>query len=353
MEEIFFYIKNSIIFKDLSKEDYQQISPNLDLLSFKKGDVIFYEGDQACDMFVLLRGEVAVHKKMGSDNRELNRLQAGDCFGEMALISDDNRSATVVAVEDTECLCLSKASFSSILEKSTKLYHRLLQVITKMLRDSEVIAEKQILKAYEVLIFSLADLAESRDPETGAHIYRVQHYCSLLAELMISHPLFGNQIDGYFIKNIHTTSPLHDIGKVGIADTILLKPGKLTDEEYKIMESHTVIGASTLEKVLEHCSFTVFQMAYNIIYYHHERYDGTGYPAKLSGNNIPIEARIMALADVYDALLSKRVYKAAFTYGKTREIIREGQGSHFDPAMVDMMLDNIEKFEAIHRQFAD
>ena len=156
-----------------------------------------------------------------------------------------------------------------------------------------------------------------------------------------------------FIENIYLVAPLHDIGKVAIPDGILLKNGKLTDAEFEIMSTHTLLGAEAVDTVLEFCDFELFHMAKRVILGHHERFDGLGYPRGVMGEAIPIEARIMSLADIYDALLSERVYKPAFDYHEARNEIKEHSGSRFDPVMVEVMLEHIEKFEDIHRKFSE
>jgi putative two-component system response regulator len=191
----------------------------------------------------------------------------------------------------------------------------------------------------DLVIFALAKLAESRDPETGEHLERVRTYSWALAkDLALQGPHHG-QIDVGFIRNIYLTSPLHDIGKVAIPDRVLLKPGNLDAQEFEIMKTHTTHGAQTLTLALERYPNAMFlRMARDIAAYHHERYDGDGYPEKLAGENIPLSARIFALADVYDALVSKRVYKAAYSHDVARKIILEKQGTQFDPAVVDAFL---------------
>ena len=203
------------------------------------------------------------------------------------------------------------------------------------------------------MIFSLAKLAESRDPETGAHLYRVREYCALLAELLADHPQFAATIDDSFIEAIYLVSPLHDIGKVAIPDGILLKEDRLTEAEYKVMTTHCVIGADALDTVLDYCDFEAFQMARRIILRHHERWDGGGYPHGVKGQDIPLEARIMSVTDIYDALLSKRVYKPPMEYKEACERIAGLAGVHLDPVIADIMLRNSDKFEAVHRKYAD
>jgi putative two-component system response regulator len=201
-----------------------------------------------------------------------------------------------------------------------------------------------------MMIFSLAKLAESRDEDTGEHLERMREYSKLIAAELMTWPKFADVIDGQFVELIYLTSPLHDIGKVGVPDSILRKPGKLTPEEFEIMKQHTLIGADTLKASAQAYSEATFLwMAYEIAVNHHERWDGTGYPHQLSGLQIPLSARIVAVADVYDALRSKRVYKPAFSHEKSVEIIVQGRGSQFDPDIVDAFV----KLESQIRQIAD
>lgn len=207
---------------------------------------------------------------------------------------------------------------------------------------------KEITKTQMETIFSLAKLAQSRDDDTGKHLERVQNYCEILATELKINSSYSSEVNDEFINNIKQASPLHDIGKVGISDTILLKPGKLTDEEFGIMKTHTIIGYDTLNEV--HAKFgqnSFIEMGMVIARSHHERYDGFGYPDKKSGRDIPLAARIMAIADVYDALRSKRVYKDAFPQEKAVSIILEGHGSQFDPVLVDAFERVADKFYEI------
>ncbi len=204
------------------------------------------------------------------------------------------------------------------------------------------------LESRELIIFSMAKLAESRDPETGAHLERIREYCRVIAEHMSRQAKFREQVDGDYVQLIYMTSPLHDIGKVGIPDRILLKPGKLTAEEFEIMKQHAEIGARTLDAAAAaHPEAKFLRMARDIARCHHEKFDGSGYPNGLAGEDIPLCGRIVALADVYDALTTKRVYKPAFDHEKAAGIIREGRGRHFDPDIVDAFDSNEEQFVAI------
>lgn len=195
------------------------------------------------------------------------------------------------------------------------------------------------LESRDVAIFSLAKLAESRDPETGMHLERIREYCRILAEQLIQEKDFENQIDGEYAEMLYLTSPLHDIGKVGIPDRVLLKPGRLTPEEFEIMKQHTVIGGKTLDAAaMAYPEATYLRMARDIAWTHHEKFDGSGYPKGLRGREIPLCGRIVAVADVYDALTTKRVYKDAYCHEVARSIIVEGSNQHFDARIVDAFL---------------
>ena len=196
--------------------------------------------------------------------------------------------------------------------------------------------QEQRNQAQEAIILALATLSEYRDPETGGHLRRLQHYCNYLAAHMQRDPVYRAEITDSFITDLVRSSPLHDIGKVGIPDNILCKPGKLSAEEFEIMKGHAAIGGDTLKQiVLDGHDHSFLKMGMQIAYCHHEKWDGSGYPNGLVGDRIPLSARILALADVYDALTSQRVYKPAFSHEKAAGIIAEGRGGHFDPAVLD------------------
>ncbi|MCE7869636.1 two-component system response regulator [bacterium CPR1] len=206
----------------------------------------------------------------------------------------------------------------------------------------------------DVTIQSLASLAETRDNETGGHIRRTQMYVGALARYLSTQPGY-EQFDERTVDLMTKSAPLHDIGKVGVADRILLKPDKLTDEEFAEMKKHPTLGRDALlraEQMLGSTS-SFLQLAREIAYSHHEKWDGTGYPDGVTGAEIPLAGRIMAIADVYDALISKRCYKPAFPHEKAVEIIVEGKGKHFDPAMVDAFVACAEEFREIASRFKD
>jgi len=192
------------------------------------------------------------------------------------------------------------------------------------------------LESRDVLLFAMAKLTESRDNDTGLHLDRIREYCRILAQELSNWPEYHEEIDGEYIQLLYLTSPLHDIGKVGIPDSVLLKPGPLTPEEFEIMKRQTTIGGETLQAVtLAHPEARYLSMARDIAFTHHERWDGSGYPFGLRGRDIPLCGRLTALADVYDALTSRRIYKAKMGHDEARQIILDGSGSHFDPDVVD------------------
>jgi putative two-component system response regulator len=201
----------------------------------------------------------------------------------------------------------------------------------------EKVAEqvREISEAQLATIVALAKLAESRDDDTGHHVERVREYSRLIAEAMAAQCSDANPVDAAFIEHITQSSPLHDIGKVGIPDRILLKPGPLTAAEFEVIKSHTVVGAKTLDAVNRSYPRNAFVlMGRDIARHHHERWDGSGYPDGLRGREIPLSARIVAVADVYDALTSRRPYKEAVSLADAEEEIRNCSGSHFDPEIV-------------------
>ncbi len=353
MKELLELFKGIELFSGLPEDELVPFAERFGPVSFDKGSHVFREGETADKMYIVVKGELVVLKGMEGGERELARLMEGECFGEMALISMEKRFASVEAITDVECLEISEQDFANLVKEDHRFDQSVMRVLTDRLRVSEDLASQNIMNAYHTLIFSLATLAENRDPETGAHLNRVRNYCYCLSNLLSELPAYRDKITPPFIKTIYIVSPLHDIGKVGIKDDVLLKPGRLTKEEFEVMKTHSAIGAETIKKVVDSCPHFTFQMAYSVIRYHHERFDGKGYPEGLAGEDIPLEARIMALADVYDALLSKRVYKESFDYEKSVAIIAEGSGTQFDPDIAQVMLDNIDEFVTIHKRNVD
>jgi putative two-component system response regulator len=207
----------------------------------------------------------------------------------------------------------------------------------------------------EVTILALASLAEVRDVETGNHLRRTQNYIRILARHLRDHPRFSSFLNNSVIDMLFKCAPLHDIGKVGIPDRILLKPGRYEPHEFEIMQTHPRLGYEALmqAQVASVESFEFIQVAKDIVYSHHEKWDGTGYPQGLVADAIPIPARLMAVADVYDALISRRVYKVGMSHEKASAIIADGRGKHFDPDVVDAFLQLADEFHAIAEKYAD
>lgn len=221
-----------------------------------------------------------------------------------------------------------------------------------------VVFEKSFLMRELALttVMGLANLAEKRDLETGQHINRLKYYSRALAIELASNSIYREQIDEEFIQDIHDFSPLHDIGKVGISDAILRKPGKLTPQEFEEMKRHTVIGAEILEAIEENLrgkGFTFFKMGIEIVYDHQEKFDGSGYPRGLKRETIPLSARIVSVCDVFDACSLKRVYREAYSFEESYQIVLEGTGNHFDPVIVAAFKNIRNKIEKIHNRFRD
>jgi len=206
----------------------------------------------------------------------------------------------------------------------------------------------------DIVIFSMAKLAESRDPETGNHLERIRFYSKALAEAIAKSDNAPDEIDRLFIDNIFRTSPLHDIGKIGIPDHVLLKPGLLDDKEFEVMKFHSRIGFETLNEAMgRYPKADYLKMSADIALSHHEKFDGTGYPDGLKGTEIPLAARIVALSDVYDALISKRVYKEVYQHDMARALILQGNGTHFDPLVTNAFLACEDTFIKISERYAE
>lgn len=214
---------------------------------------------------------------------------------------------------------------------------------------------REAARMQDATILAMATLAESRDPNTGNHLRRTQLLFTALARELRFHARFSAELTDASIGLMAKAAPLHDIGKVGLPEAILMKPGRLTAEEFNIMKLHTVQGRDAIAGVEKTLGGTTpfLRYAREITYSHQEKWDGSGYPEGLSGEQIPLAARLMAVADVYDALISKRVYKPAFTHETAVELIRQGRGEHFDPDIVDAMLVIEEQFRAIAAEFPD
>ena len=271
-------------------------------------------------------------------------------------VEDETKGLSMGAVD-----YITKPISPPILQARVKNHLELKVARDSLKRQNEILEEKvlertrQMEELQDVSMVAMGSLAESRDPETGNHIRRTQRYVKLLAQRLRTHPKFRDFLDPETITSLFKSAPLHDIGKVGVPDSILLKPGKLTDEEFEEMKKHTTYGRDSLaaaEKTMSRAdNFLIF--AKEIAYAHQEKWDGSGYPEGLRGNEIPISARLMAVADVYDALISRRVYKPPFPHEKAVSIIQEEKGSHFDPDMVEAFMEISSDFYSVSQEFAD
>ncbi|RFO98150.1 two-component system response regulator [Rhodoferax lacus] len=221
---------------------------------------------------------------------------------------------------------------------------------------------RQLLAMQDITILAMASLSETRDSDTGNHLLRTQNYVRLLAQHMQDKPGYADFLSDEVVNILHRCAPLHDIGKVGIPDRILLKAGRYTEEEYEQMKRHPALGRDALSGAqrlaggsdqLPGAQGHFFEIAKDLVYAHHEKWDGTGYPEGLKGCDIPVPARLMAVADVYDALISPRVYKPAMTHAKAKQIILQGRGTFFAPEIVDAFMDLDAEFQQIARRFAD
>jgi len=208
---------------------------------------------------------------------------------------------------------------------------------------------RDLMRSQKAIISALAGLAEWRDPETGQHLERTRHYCFLLGKKLSEKEKYSKRLHREFVEGLFDAAPLHDIGKVGIPDSILHKRGKLTAEEYDKMKEHVNIGKGVLNNIVVQFKIDklFFSIGENICAYHHEKFNGTGYPYRLKGDDIPIEARIFSLCDVYDALRSKRPYKEVVPHQESLEIIRAESGKHFDPDIVEAFLECEQDFKEI------
>ena len=239
---------------------------------------------------------------------------------------------------------------------------RALKARADFLRDNGDFLEQEVARrtqelsnAQDVIILAMTSLAETRDSDTGNHIRRTQHYVKALAQALSVYPRFKNQLSPPAIDVLFKSAPLHDIGKVGIPDRILLKPSSLSREEFDIMKTHTTLGFEAIEQAEQALGTRVpfLKTAKEIALSHQEKWDGSGYPQGLKGDAIPMSARLMAVADVYDALISQRVYKAALPHDRAVQIIFQSRGSHFDPDMVDAFIEIQHEFDAIAQRYKD
>ena len=349
-------LNKCVLFKQLSKESIRFIAEYFEKEIFGKNEVILKEGMIGEKIFIIQQGCVEIQQGLNCYlSPKLYIFEPGAYFGELALMSDkDVIKAQIVSLEETTvCLTLQKNQFNSIIKSNPKIALEICKQIYQ--RDHEKLGalKGDLINALQSIVTALGLVAEYRDPETGRHINRVSEFARELAKNLMNKPGF-DIVDSHFVELITLSSVLHDIGKVGVPDAILRKPGKLDAKEWIIMKNHTIYGGEVIEKVLGGLNYPDFlRMGKNIAIYHQEFWDGHGYPYGLKGKNIPLEARIMAVVDIYDALRSERSYKESMTHQEARKIIVEKRGNHLDPDMVDAFLEQEKNFEKIFIKLHD
>jgi putative two-component system response regulator len=302
---------------------------------FRAGEVVFNEGDTGNSLHVVRRGHLKVVRPTHDDRLVLEKVEPGEAFGELAVLNSAPRTASVIAIEDCETLEISKTDFERVLDQHPEAGRRMLAKLARSLTLAKEEWARQNRHLEDAVRDRIADLresqlevvrrlsqaAESRDHDTGVHITRMSGLCSHLALAAGAAPVIAEML--------LNAAPMHDVGKIGIPDHILLKPGKLTVDEWEIMRSHAAIGA----ELLAGSRSPVVQMGELIALTHHEKWDGSGYPRGLRGDEIPFVARVTAICDVFDALISQRPYKAAWPLDQALDEVKLGAGRHFDPEL--------------------
>jgi len=279
---------------------------------------------------------------------------SADAMAQMMMAGADDYLTKPFSVPQLRARIRAALVLKEAQDRSATLNCHLLAVNSELERNLNA-RDSDLVHARNALVLALAKLVEHRDTETGAHLMRIQSYCRCLAEEAARSPAFGEEINAPFIDMLECCAPLHDIGKVGLPDHILLKPGKLTPDERVLMQMHTVIGADTLQEVAKKHGFALafLEMAADIARNHHERHDGRGYPDGLAGSDIPLAARLVAIGDVYDALRSRRVYKPALSHATALRLMVDSSAGQFDPALVQIFLHCAPRFEQIFHDLAD
>ncbi|MBQ2669997.1 MAG: HD domain-containing protein [Clostridia bacterium] len=267
------------------------------------------------------------------------------CAGAFAYNSDEAREESVQRLKALDIH--TGDEIENLYHAFVKTTEESMQYVTDIQRKTETISKMQ-----NGLIMVLADMVESRDKCTGDHVRKTAAYVQIIMEEMKARGIYEDRLTDQFIEDVKNAAPLHDIGKIYISDVVLNKPGKLTDEEFEIMRSHTTLGSTIIDRAIEIVPESGYlEEAKNLSEYHHEKWNGKGYPHGISGEDIPLSARIMAVADVFDALVSRRSYKEPFTFEKAVEIIREDAGTHFDPLVVEAFLGAEDRVREVAEEF--
>ena len=304
---------------------------------FRSGEIVFNEGDTGTSLFVVRRGTLKVVRPTYDDNLVLARLEPGQAFGELAVLNATPRSASVIAIEDCETIEIDKTDLDAVLAQHALATRRMLGALAHSLTHAkeevarqnntlELAVRERTAELRETqleVVRRLSHAAESRDHDTGVHITRMSRLCMRLALAAGATPMEA--------ELLLQAAPMHDVGKIAIPDRILLKPGKLEPDEWEIMKSHAAVGA----ELLAGSRSPVVQLGEQIALTHHERWDGSGYPRGLRGEEIPFSARVVAVCDVFDALISDRPYKQAWSVDRALEELQTERGGHFEPRLVD------------------
>jgi len=361
------FLKSSKLFAQTPEEIVRLIAAQLQLEAVPRGSDIVRKGESADRMYLVVSGTANVHE----GGRSIRTLVPGDGFGEMAMLDNQPRAATITAEEPCTLLSLNREAFATLVSSRPEVSRAILLVLTANLRsNTESMARdfelrmalerqvqdqlRELAAAQLAMIFALSKLAESRDSDTGLHLERVREYCRILATELARRADFADTVTPEFVELVYRASPLHDIGKVAVPDAILRKPGKLSPEEFAVMKKHAEWGGNTLRQVAEqYPGNRLVSVGIEIAEGHHEKWDGSGYPRGISGMGIPLPARIVALADVYDAMTSRRPYKEPFTGEQTRRLILEGRGTHFDPSIVDAFVAVETEFLRVAKTMGD
>ena len=341
------------LFQAIKYDSVAEIGEHIQELQLTTGQVLCHEGDKHDGLYIIKSGSLSIKQHTDWGDRELCVVKAPELCGEMEALRPSPRLASIIAKEACTIVRIDPQGFDRLVALEPGFVINISRELVQRIRQQDSIVSNELFKSYRALTFALANLTDSRDPETGSHLARTRNYCALLAEKLSHRAKYKDIVNADFVETIYNLSPLHDIGKVAVPDVILRKPTALNLEEFEIMKLHTTAGAMVFEHAIQESDNFLFRMGKRICLHHHERWDGGGYPLGLTGEAIPLEARIMTLADVYDALLSRRVYKQAFSYDKAIIELKEEMGLAFDPELTSIMLDNISQFQNIHEQFYD
>jgi len=310
----------------------------------------------ASDMFDLLNNiapdlillDIMMPGMNGFEALQLLRSDARYSDIPVMLISSRNDAATEAQAFEIGALdFISKPFYKQVLLNRIKTHLGIEELIHE--RTANLARQTDKLKKLQnSIVFVLADMVESRDKQTGSHVERTTNYVEILLKAMLERGVYSDEISRWNLDEVALSARLHDIGKIAVTDLVLNKPGLLTKEEYELMKTHAYEGEKIIDNIIAKSGDDNFLLDAKLFAgYHHERWDGSGYPRGLKGRDILLQGRVMALADVYDALISDRPYKKAFSHEKALEIIKESANSHFDPAIVDVFLENSGLFEKV------